>query len=281
MLLPRVLTAVVGLPLLVGAIHFGSLPFFFVVLGIVLLGLREFYHLAQETGYPCYEWMGFLFGGLLVISVFLNGVAFGQNGAEFGLVTENQGTAAILSLALVAFVLRSLARGPSDTTLSEWSVTFFGLFYVAWSLSHLLLLRDLRPDGQKLTFFLFCLVWVSDIAAYAAGKRWGKSPIARSISPKKTWQGTLGGLLGAMGVGTFFGITVLRQTVRLPEALLISLVTGMLAFASDLGESMIKRGAGVKDSSALLPGHGGILDRFDAFILSTPLFYYYWAFIKH
>ena len=274
MLLPRVLTAVIGVPVLLLAIYFGSLPFFFIVLGIVLLGLREFYYLAQETGYPCYEWLGLIFGTLMVVSVFLNGVGFGQ-------VMENQLTAAIVTVAIVAVVVRSFWKGPADTTLSEWAVTFFGLFYVAWSLSHLLLLRDLRPHGVVLTFFLFVLIWVADSVAYAVGSRWGKRHIAEAISPKKTWEGTIGGLVGAMGVGVLFQMTALKQTLRLPEALFISAVIGLVAFASDLGESMLKRGAGVKDSSTVLPGHGGILDRFDAFILSAPLFYYYWAFLKH
>ncbi|MFA5975611.1 MAG: phosphatidate cytidylyltransferase [Elusimicrobiota bacterium] len=274
MLLPRFLTAVIGVPLLLGSIYFGSLPFFFVVLCIVLLGLHEFYYLAQETGYPCYEWVGLLFGALLLVSIYLNAVGFGQ-------VTENQGTAALISLALLVFVLRSLARGPADTTLSEWGITFFGLFYVAWSFSHLVLLRDLRPNGQVLTFFLFVLIWVEDIVAYAVGLRWGKHPIATAISPKKTWEGTVAGLLGALVVGTLFQqLTDIKQVIHLPGMLLVSLITGLLAFFSDLGESMIKRGAGVKDSSTLLPGHGGILDRFDAFILAAPVFYYYWAFFK-
>ena len=77
----------------------------------------------------------------------------------------------------------------------SWSVTFFGLFYVAWSLSHLLLLRDLRPHGLVLTLFLFILIWVADIVAYLVGARWGRHRIAQSISPKKTWEGLAGGLI--------------------------------------------------------------------------------------
>lgn len=274
MLLPRIATAVIGLPLLIAAIYFGSLPFFFLILGIVLLGLREFYYLAQESGYPCYPWLGLGAGLLLVLSIFLNGVAFGQ-------VTENQATAALLALALIAIVIRSLMRGSTETALSEWGVTFFGLFYVAWSLGHLLLIRDLRPQGQAVTYLLFSLIWVEDIFAYFVGVRWGRHRIAEHISPKKTWEGTISGVIGAMIVAGVFQATLLKQVLRLPEALILALITSLLAFASDLGESLLKRGAGVKDSSPLLPGHGGILDRFDSFILATPFFYYYWAIFKH
>jgi phosphatidate cytidylyltransferase len=274
MLLPRFLTAVVGLPLLMASIYFGGLPFFFIVLGITLLGLREFYFLAEESGYPCYKQWGLVLGGLVFISVFLNGLSFGQ-------VTENQLTSGLIALSLVMIVMKSLWRGPADTSLSEWAVTFFGIFYVAWSLSHLLLIRDLRPQGQYATFLLFSIIWASDTVAYWVGVRWGKRRIAEAISPKKTWEGTTAGLVAAMVVSALFQMTLLRQVLHLPEALILGAVTGFIAFASDLGESLLKRGAGVKDSSPLLPGHGGILDRFDSFLLTAPLYYYYWAFFKH
>jgi len=274
MLLPRLMTAVVGVPFLVLAIYFGGLPFFFVVLGIVLLGLREFYFLASESGYPSFPVLGVVSGAFLLFSVFANGMTFGQ-------ITENQGTPAVLSLILLLVVLRSLAHAPTDTSLSEWSVTFFGVIYVAWSLSYLVLLRDLRPQGQAATYLLFSMVWVEDVSAYAVGSRWGRHAIAPHISPKKTWEGTIAGIVAAAGVAALFQRTVLRSALRLPDVLALAVVTAALAFFSDLGESVLKRGAGAKDSSPLLPGHGGILDRFDSFILAAPFFYYYWAFAKH
>jgi len=180
MLLPRILTAMIGGALLLGAVYVGSLPFLFIVLGIILLGVREFYFLAGETGYPCYPWIGTAASGLLTASVFLNGVAFGP-------VTENQTTSALLGLIFIVIVLRSLVKGPADTSLSEWGTTLLGVFYVAWSLSHLLLIRDLRPGGREITFLLFALVWVEDTAAYFVGSQWGRHKIAPSISPKKSW----------------------------------------------------------------------------------------------
>jgi phosphatidate cytidylyltransferase len=274
MLFPRILTGLVGSALLLGAIYFGGLPYLFVILGIVLLSAREFYHLAQETGYPCYPGLGQICSGLVVLSVFLNGVSFGG-------ITDNQTTSALLGLILLLIVFRSLSRGPADTSLSEWSVTFLGVFYVAWSLSHLLLIRDLRPGGREITFLLFVLIWVEDITAYFIGVRFGRHLIAESISPKKTWEGTIAGLVGAAAVAAVFQMSLLRQQLKLTEAVGLALLVGILAFASDLGESVLKRGAGVKDSSQLLPGHGGVLDRFDSFFLTAPFYYYYWAFLKH
>jgi phosphatidate cytidylyltransferase len=273
-LLPRFVTVLLGVPLLLGAIYYGSLPFFFLVLGVAFLAMREFYYLAGENGYPTFRWLGLASGLLVLFSVYLNGTSFGNVG-------ENQFTAALLSAVIILLAVRSVLRGPSETLLSEWAVTFFGILYVAWPLAHLLLIRDLRPEGKAITFFLFVLIWAEDITAYLIGTRFGRRPIAPAVSPNKTWEGTLAGIIAAMAVAAGFQATVLRQQLSLPEALALGLITAVLAFLSDLSESLLKRTAGVKDSSPLLPGHGGILDRFDSFLLTAPLFYYYWAFLKH
>jgi phosphatidate cytidylyltransferase len=274
MLLPRILTGIVGGALILGAVYFGSLPFLFVVLGIVIIGVREFYTLARATGYPCYPVIGLVASCAIVLSVYLNGVSFGQ-------VMENQLTSALVGLILVAIVCRSLARGPSDTSLSEWSVTFMGVFYVAWSLSHLLLIRDLRPGGRNITYMLFALIWAQDIMAYLIGVRWGSHKIAESISPKKSWEGTIAGLVAAIAVAVAFQATLFKNQLKLTESAGLALLVGLLAFVSDLSESVLKRGASAKDSSQILPGHGGVLDRFDSFLLTAPFYYYYWAFLKH
>lgn len=274
MLLPRMLTAVIGAALVVAAIYFGGLPFFFIILGAVLLGVREFYFLAEETGYPSYKVIGLAVSALVVLSVFLNGVSFGS-------VTDNQTTSALFGLIMILIVLRSLTKGPADTSLSEWGTTLLGVFYVAWSLSHLVLLRDLRPGGREITFLLFAMIWAEDTVAYLIGGRWGRHAIAPSISPKKTWEGTVAGLIAAAGVAVLFQVFLLRAQLRVGEALVLAVFIGLLAFASDLGESVLKRGAGIKDSSQLLPGHGGILDRFDSFFLTAPFYYYFWVFLKH
>src|SRR5258706_9134414 len=274
MLLPRILTGMVGGALLLAAIYFGNLPFLFAVLGIVLIGVREFYALARDTGYPCYPTIGLVASAGIVVSVFFNGVSFGQ-------VTENQLTSALIGLILIVIVCRSLARGPADTSLSEWSVTLMGVFYVAWSLSHLLLIRDLRPGGRNITYMLFALIWTEDIMAYVIGVRWGRHKIAEMISPKKSWEGTLAGLTAAVAVALAFQATLFKHELKVTESAGLALLVGLLAFVSDLSQSVLKRGASAKDSSQILPGHGGVLDRFDSFLLTAPFYYYYWAFLKH
>ncbi len=273
MLLPRLATGILGAAFLLTAVYVGSLPYFFIILGIVLLGVREFYFMAEETGYPCYKSIGTLASGLIVCSVYLNGVSFGQ-------VTDNQVTSAFISFVLLWITIRSLIKGPADTSLSEWAITFFGMFYVGWSLSHLLLIRDLRPGGREITFMFFAMVWAADVSAYVIGSRWGRHKVAPSVSPKKSWEGLIAGLVGSVLAGLLMRVVCLSQQLKLTEVIILSFVTGVIAFVSDLGESVLKRGAGVKDSSHLLPGHGGVLDRFDSFFLAAPVYYYYWAFLK-
>lgn len=273
MLLPRFLTALVGIPLFLGAVYFGGLPFLFILLGIVWLGVREFYAIAEQTGYPCYPWLGQIATVLLLISLYLNGMSLGAS-------IDHQGTPALVMLILLAIVARSLFKAPSDTSFSEWAVTLAGIFFVGWALSHLLTLRDLRPHGQEAVFLLIAIVWASDTSAYLVGRRWGHKRLAEAISPKKSWEGAFAGIVGAMLVALLLQIVFFSNFMSSIEALLLALATSVIAIISDLGESILKRGAGVKDSSTLLPGHGGILDRFDSFLLAAPFFYYYWAIFK-
>lgn len=274
MLLPRLITALIGGALFLASVYFGSLPFFFVVLAVVLLGIREFYAIAQETGYPCYPLIGQVCSALFVVSVYVNGFAFGQ-------MAENQISSALLSLFLIFIVSRSLVKGPKDTSLSEWSITFMGIVYIAWSLSHLVMIRDLRPGGRAITYFLIAMIWAADTFGYFIGKRWGKHKIAESISPKKSWEGTIASLAGAGIVAVMFQLFLLKRDITLFQAVMLSIVITVLGLLSDLGESILKRGAGMKDSSQLLPGHGGILDRFDSLLLTAPFYYYFWTFLKH
>jgi phosphatidate cytidylyltransferase len=116
--------------------------------------------------------------------------------------------------------------------------------------------------------------------ASLVGSRWGRHPLAKVNSPKKTWEGTAGGMLAVLLMAWIFELFILPATVTLFEALSVAFVIAAVSVASDISESLLKRCAGVKDSSPLLPGHGGILDRFDAIILTAPLFYYYWAIFR-
>ncbi len=187
-----------------------------------------------------------------------------------GLLSDTANISFIVAAVLLSQLLagREIKSGFLDT-----AVVAFGVFYIAWLLGHLILLRRL-DEGIALTFFLFLVTWANDTGAYYVGSLWGRRPLAPRISPRKTWEGAGGGLLCSVAAA-FICRAWFLESLNAVDTLLIGLLVGMTAPLGDLCESVLKRGAGVKDSGALIPGHGGILDRVDSLIFTTPAFYYY------
>ena len=141
----------------------------------------------------------------------------------------------------------------------------------------MILLRNINEAGRGLTFFLLVTVWICDTAAYLFGKRFGRHKLRPTISPAKTIEGTIAGIvfgtLGALGVWSLF----LQEILSLPHALILGILLSIVGQLSDLSESIIKRSADVKDSGHLIPGHGGLLDRCDSLIFSAPALYIYFV----
>ena len=157
-----------------------------------------------------------------------------------------------------------------DDTLERASATAFGLIYIAVPLGTLVLIH--RLGGREAVLFLLLTIVVSDSSQYYTGRLFGRRPLAPAISPKKTVEGAVGGLLIATLFVVFAGRFVF-PFVRVPWLIVLGLVLVALGIAGDLFESRLKRTAGVKDSSTLIPGHGGMLDRIDALLLAIPAFY--------
>ena len=187
----------------------------------------------------------------------------------------------ILSLALLVYC--TFFR-PVEQMLADASTSIFCLFYVGMTLVTLPALRE-ESNGPSLVAFLLCVVWAGDIAALYVGRAWGRHKMAPSLSPNKTWEGTLGSLAGSLLVtGALLGLAHLFATqwdkvwLSYPEDLSYWLSLAVLINAAaqvgDLAESALKRSAGVKDSGTLLPGHGGVLDRIDALLLAAPVLWY-------
>jgi phosphatidate cytidylyltransferase len=148
-----------------------------------------------------------------------------------------------------------------------------GAVLLGWMPAYLGRIRDLRPDGERLTLMLFVAIWAMDTAAYAVGKTWGRRALAPVLSPKKTREGFAAGLVAALA--TVFIFRALKpESLSLQHAIAAGLAIAVFGQLSDLAESMIKRSVGAKDSGAVLPGHGGVMDRFDSFLLSAPAVYY-------
>ena len=151
--------------------------------------------------------------------------------------------------------------------------TLTGVFLIPWSLAHLINIRDLQPNGEYLTLFMIVTVWICDTGAYFTGRFLGRHKLNKEVSPKKTWEGSVGGTLLAVG-GALLMRHLFLPSLTLQAAIWLGLLVAVVGQVSDLAESVLKRSTGVKDSSNLLPGHGGFLDRFDSYLLLAPVFYY-------
>ena len=272
MLLPRLITLLLGVPLLLWTAHLGGIPFLSLVVVLVLFALHEYSWILQRSGQKISRLLLLGGGFFMVLSLYLSGTAWGTP-------LKNQGTALGLSLLLALLVIAELIRMPPDRSLPAVLYAWFGLFWIAWSLGHLPLIRGLRPHGEAYLLFLFFSLWTLDIGAYLIGRLLGKRSLAPLISPKKSWEGAVGGALLCLAVAILLQRSFFSSIFTAREMIPITLFLILLGQFSDLSESWLKRIAGVKDASQILPGHGGILDRFDSFLLTTPL-YYYWVSLK-
>jgi phosphatidate cytidylyltransferase len=184
-------------------------------------------------------------------------------------------------LAGMTYHMAAFERG-RDQSAADLSSTLFGILYLGWIGAYLVSLRSLS-GGLWWTYLTFFTVWAADGFAYLVGVRWGRHPLSPRLSPKKTWEGYLGGIGGGILFGAFLGWLLPLLGADLPawSGLWVGLAMGALPTLGDLGESMIKRQAGVKDSSHLLPGHGGVFDRIDSWlwagVISYYLILYFWS----
>ncbi|HSQ91545.1 MAG TPA: phosphatidate cytidylyltransferase [Nitrospiraceae bacterium] len=165
------------------------------------------------------------------------------------------------------------SRSPLEQTLKDGAMTLFGVLYLSFTLGTLSMTR-LLPQGEWLIFFLLLVTWASDTGAYYVGTLCGRHPLAPRISPKKTIEGLVGGLITAIIVGYIARWWFLPELSSLDCVILAILLT-FTGLWGDLTESVMKRSVGVKDSGGILPGHGGMLDRLDSLLFAAPAFYYY------
>ncbi|HSC55897.1 MAG TPA: phosphatidate cytidylyltransferase [Nitrospira sp.] len=184
-----------------------------------------------------------------------------------------------LLAALVAVLsIPLLVKTPLHESLKEAAITMSGLLYIGLTLSYLVTIR-LLPQGEWLLFFLLLVTWAGDTGAYYVGTLCGQHAIAPRISPKKTIEGLVGGLLGALMIAYLARWWFLSDFSAV-DCIVLAILLTLTGLWGDLAESAIKRSVGIKDSGGLLPGHGGMLDRLDSLLFAGPAFYYYVTLIR-
>ncbi len=237
------------------------------VLGV--LGTREVYDLARAQGIEPLEWVGFIGAAACPLAVYwVKGYA------------EWEPVVYVGAIWLLVVLVVGAARGPDHRPLTAVAVTVFGGLYASAMLSFVVAIRhgphsDAHPRGSvALVVLPLVVTWVCDTCAMAAGTLVGGPKLAPVLSPRKTWAGAVGGLVGGLVAALAYGPLVLdRVALRLElwQLVTVGLVVALAAQVGDVAESLFKREAGVKDSSSLIPGHGGVLDRLDSLYFVLPL----------
>jgi phosphatidate cytidylyltransferase len=292
----RVLTAVALIPVVLLLVFKASILFFAPAIGLItILGLKEYLGIVEAAGIKAIRWPTYIFGLLPIVAILAitaplvfdppyRRAIYSPYEPDMLSIWAAVFTAAPLIYGAV-LVFRKDMRGG----LASVAASMFGLFYIALPLS---LLIDLRGNPLRCFLIVFILfsVWAGDIAAYYVGKNFGKRKLAPVVSPNKSWEGAIASSLASLIVAalvfkyqyelrSFFSVPfgIFWGSVGIPppgfpwtHVILLGLFTNVFAQLGDLFESALKRGAGVKDSGTLLPGHGGILDRIDALLFAIP-----------
>lgn len=252
----RLISGIVLVIIALATIISGSWILFFTLLAVSLIGMRELYKVMKvsDEHVTVLELVGYLGAVLYYIAM----------KADFG----NYGTMAIIiSMILILFVY---VFGYPKYHAEQVMAAFFGVVYVAVMLSFIYLTRSL-PDGKFLVWLIFLCSWGCDTCAYCVGMLIGKHKMAPVLSPKKSIEGAVGGVAGAALLGVIYAAATQG---KMAEYALICAVGALISMVGDLAASAIKRNQNIKDYGKLIPGHGGILDRFDSVIITTPVIYY-------
>jgi phosphatidate cytidylyltransferase len=271
----RLATAAVLMPLLWVVIKKAP-PWTFLALAIVMVSVTtwEVYRMLAARGVRPFKWVGLLScWGILFSFLDLDLDVFGV-GLSVGTTTP------IVAGTLISVGLAMAFRPTPEKMLQDVMATLFPLLLVGLCLSYLVGLRGMpADDGQDLLILLFLCVIGADSFAYYFGSLFGRHKMAPVLSPKKSWEGAAAGLVGSV-IAALIGHFWFYQRLPLGHAIVLGLTLAVAGMIGDLSASMLKRATGVKNSSELLPGHGGMFDRTDSLIFTAPfLYYYYLAFL--
>lgn len=257
--LKRWLTAIIAVPILIFLIGPGPRWLFYsVICAASLAGLREYFTVTAARLPKPVLWLIGLLTFLLFAVIYLRQIMF---------------VPAIILLWALAPMTWFMAAGPQRVAAGDLGKALFGPVYAALPLA-LLILIDLRPKGPIWIFFLLIVVFASDTGAFYFGRLLGRHKLYEAVSPNKTWEGAIGGLIASIVAASLF-IRLFGPCTLDLKVLILVVILSIAGQIGDLCESMLKRTHGVKDSGHLLPGHGGILDRIDGLLFAIPVLYIY------
>lgn len=271
----RIISGVVIVAALFGAVWFSSWVWAAVVLVLCVLANQELQTLFEAKGYRHAYRLATLFGAGIIAAAFVLVRPFDTTDPVLWREVIHPrlmaGQALVLALAVISAFVIFLFHYQPRATIGDISTTILGIIYLGWLPSFLVLIRFL-PHGREWTLWVLLTIAMTDIAAYFWGRFFGRTPFFPAISPKKTVEGAVGGLLSAVlfavGVGQLLGVAWHHGAA-------LGLILGLGAQVGDLAESLLKRDAGKKDSGEAIPGHGGVLDRIDSYLITGVLAYHY------
>ena len=271
----RTLSGAVLAVVVLGAVAWCQWSFGALLALLLVGGMSEFYALAEAQGSRPQRFIG-LVAGLLLLA--LNFAFVSDDIQVLGSAREAFGFGlALLLLLLPTMIVCELYRAKSNP-VANIGTTLLGVIYVALPLSlmcYIPILGSETWDPAPMLFYIF-IIWANDVFAYLVGMTLGRHRLFERLSPKKSWEGFFGGIVGAVALGLVAARVLDGSYVAWGGLALVAAATGVLG---DLAESMFKRAAGVKDSGSLIPGHGGVLDRFDAMLLSAPFVFVYMFYV--
>lgn len=256
MLLYRVLSAIVGIPVILAAFWYGGWPLLLAISAVTVAGILELQRFWQKLNIK--SWLpGMILGSILfLVPAYLDSDRF---------------TGLIFTFIFIINLIFLVCKFP-EYGFTDIAATFGGAVYVGWLLSHLIFVQKL-PEGFHFVVLLLVATWSTDTAAYFVGMNLGRRKLAPVLSPKKTVEGAAGGVAGSILAALLVGLLAPRMAVY--HYVILGLLVGIIGQVGDLFESALKRMAGIKDSGAIIPGHGGVLDRFDSLLFTGPAVYYY------
>lgn len=270
-LLLRILSTIVFIPILLLANAKGGLAFVALVLTITGVSLYEFYRMTEAKGLAVPKLWGILSGLFLCLAL------SGRLHPWLAFPERWLGTSAV---CLILGLLLLLGQGKFSAFLTSVCALLAGAVYVALPLGCFLLLREMGEEVWKSKSYAllpYALTWLCDTFAYGVGRTLGRHKLVSTISPNKTVEGAIGGVLGAVAAG-FLSKLSFASYLGWVDAIALGVLVGIFGQFGDLIESAMKRDAGIKDTSRIIPGHGGVLDRFDSFLFTVPLIYFYLRF---